>query len=346
MSPWFDTVPQDLWVWLGIVFCLSQSAMFSGLNLAFFSLNRLQLEVKASDNNKAAAKVLQMRQDSNFLLTTILWGNVGINVLLTLLSDSVLAGISSFAFSAVFITVFGEIIPQAYFSRHALKTASLLAPVLRFYQFLLFPVAKPSAILLDVWLGKEGITYMRERDLRQVIKKHIEAEEAEVDAIEGIGALNFLQIDDIPLGKEGEEIDPGSIITLPTRLDLPVLPDFEASATDPFLLQVQKPGHKWIILVNEQQQPLLVLDADGFLRAALFNQSSKFSPYDYCHRPIIITDPLQPLGDAIANLKRNRDIQCDGAIDHDILLLWTDKPRIITGADILGRLLKGINAST
>lgn len=346
MTLWFDTVPQDLWVWLAIVFCLSQSAMFSGLNLAFFSLNRLQLEVKASDNNKAAAKVLSMREDSNFLLTTILWGNVGINVLLTLLSDSVLAGLSAFAFSAVFITVFGEITPQAYFSRHALKTASLLAPVLRFYQFLLFPVAKPCALLLDAWLGKEGIIYMRERDLRQVIKKHIEADETEVDAIEGIGALNFLQIDDIPASKEGESVDPGSIIALPTRLDLPVLPEFEASADDPFLQLVQQSGRKWIVLVNEQQKPLLVLDADGFLRAALFSQTTEFSAYAFCHRPIVITDPLMPLGDVLGHMKKNRDLLCDNAIDHDIILLWTDQPRIITGADILGRLLKGINAAT
>jgi len=120
----FDT---DTLVWIGIVFCISQSAMFSGLNLAFFSLSRLQLEVEMKQGNRIAGKVLAVRQDSNFLLTTILWGNVGINVLLTLLSDSVMAGVAAFAFSTVFITVFGEILPQAYFSRNALRMASPLA---------------------------------------------------------------------------------------------------------------------------------------------------------------------------------------------------------------------------
>ncbi|WP_045860841.1 DUF21 domain-containing protein [Teredinibacter purpureus] len=344
---WLNTLPQqDLWIWLGIAFCISQSAMFSGLNLAFFSLNRLQLEVAAGDKNKAALTVLAMRQDSNFLLTTILWGNVGINVLLTLLSDSVLAGVSAFAFSTVFITLFGEITPQAYCSRHALKTASLLAPLLRFYQLLLFPVAKPCALLLDVWLGKEGITYMRERDLRQVIKKHMEADEAEVEAVEGIGALNFLQIDDIAVCNEGETLDPESIIELPTHLDLPILPDFKPSADDPFLQQVQCSGHKWVVLVNQQQQPLVVLDADGFLRAALFRPSADFQPYDYCHRPIVITNPQLPLGDVLGKLKKSHDTQCDSVIDHDIILLWSEQRRVITGADILGRLLKGIHAGT
>ena len=302
--------------------------------------------MKASDGNTAAVKVLAMRQDSNFLLTTILWGNVAINVLLTLLSDSVMAGVSAFAFSAIFITLFGEIAPQAYFSRHALKTASLLAPVLRFYQILLYPVAKPCALVLDLWLGQEGITYWRERDLRQVIKKHIESDETEVEAVEGIGALNFLSIDDIPAGREGENIDPDSIITLPTHLDLPVLPSFEASPNDPFLKKIQQSGHKWIVLVNEEQKPLLVLDADGFLRSALFKPSSDFSPYHYCHRPVLIADPQQPLGDVIGHLKTNQDPLCDNPIEHDIILLWTDQPRIITGADILGRLLKGIHSAT
>jgi CBS domain containing-hemolysin-like protein len=32
----------------------------------------------------------------------------------------------------------GEIIPQAYFSRHAMRIASLLSPILRFYQFYYF----------------------------------------------------------------------------------------------------------------------------------------------------------------------------------------------------------------
>jgi hypothetical protein len=63
---------------------------------------------------------------------------------------------------------------------------------LKLYQTLLYPVAKPSAWVLDRWLGKEGIHYFREEDLKQVIRMHIEAKEAEVDLVEGAGALNFL----------------------------------------------------------------------------------------------------------------------------------------------------------
>lgn len=213
---------QELYVWLGILFCISQSAMFSGLNLAFFSVSRLQLEMEVSHGDKTAAKILKLRQDSNFLLTTILWGNVGINVLLALLSDSVLTGAASFLFSTGFITIFGEIMPQAYFSRNAMRMASVLSPVMRFYQIILYPVSKPSALLLDGWLGREGVEYMRDNDLRKVIKQHVDAEEAEVDHVEGTGALNFLAIDEVSVLQEGELLEPESIIQLPAKLDFPL----------------------------------------------------------------------------------------------------------------------------
>jgi hypothetical protein len=31
----------------------------------------------------------------------------------------------------------------------------------------------------------------------------------------------------------------------------------------------------------------------------------------------------------------------DDVIDHDLILLWSDEKRVITGADILGRLMRG-----
>lgn len=343
----FSLTQQELYIWLGILFCISQSAMFSGLNLAFFSLNRLQLEMEVSHGHKSAQKILKLRQDSNFLLTTILWGNVGINVLLTLLSDSVLVGASAFIFSTGFITIFGEILPQAYFSRNAMKMASILSPALRFYQLVLYPVAKPSALILDGWLGKEGVEYMRDRDLRRVLKQHVEAEEAEVDHVEGIGALNFLAIDDIRVSQEGELLDPDSIISLPTKVDFPIVPDFVCESSDELLRRINRSGHNWVVLADENNQPHLILDADGALRAALFDTDKPFDIYDYCHRPLIVRDENLTLGDVIWHLKAQESLDAhhDGTIDVDVVLVWGEKPRIITGADILGRLLKGISSA-
>jgi len=336
-------MPVETITWIAIVFCISQSAIFSGLNLAFFSLSRLQLEVEANKGNKAAITVLTLRNDSNFLLATILWGNVGINVLLTMLSDSVLAGVGAFMFSTIVITVVGEITPQAYFSRNALKMGSMLAPIIRFYQFLLYPVTRPSALILDAWLGKEGITYLAESELGSIIKEHISAEEADLNHVEGIGALNFFALDEIRVTEEGEVIDPNSIIALPTKLDLPVLPDTYSGPNDPFLTMLNHSGYSWVVLTNLEGKPLLVIDADGFLRSALF-QSENFDPYNFCHRPVVITDETTSLNEAILKMKVSTSIDknFDGVIEHDVLLVWGETKRIITGADIFGRLLKGM----
>jgi metal transporter CNNM len=338
----------DSLAWFGIAFCVTQSAIFSGLNLAFFSLSRMQLDIDAEHGVKAAQRILTLRQDSNFLLTTILWGNVGINVLLTLISNSVMTGLAAFLFSTIIITFLGEIIPQAYFSRNAMRMGSLLAPVLKFYQFVLYPVAKPTAWVLDRWLGKEGIDYLRERDLKAVIKAHIEAEEAEVDHLEGIGAMNFLAIDDLTANDEGEEIDPKSILQLPSKVDFPIIPSFERDVNDSFLKSVDDSGQSWVILTDNNNKPLLALDADGFLRDAVFNTDQPCDPYDYCHRPIVTLDPDAPLGELIFQLKINEkdNKHHDGVITDDVILLWGEQKKIITGGDILGRLLKGVSSQS
>ena len=134
-----------------------------------------------------------------------------------------------------------------------------------------------------------------------------------IDHVEGTGALNFLSLDDLTVAEEGEPLDPASIVALPTNLDLPVFPPFERSHEDPFLKQIQASGRKWVILTDEQQEPHLVLDADAFLRA-----------------------------DVIEKLRVEPVHKEDDVVDKDVILIWGEEKRVITGADILGRLLRGI----
>jgi len=327
--------------WIGIGVCIVHSAVFSGLNLALFGLTRLRLEVEAGSGNHHAAGILNLRRDSHFLLTTILWGNVAFNTLLALLSNSILTGVMAFLFSTFFITFFGEILPQAYFSKHALRMGALLSPVIRFYQIVLYPVARPTARLLDKWLGQEGIRYFREHQFQEVIRKHVEAEEADIDRLEGLGALNFLALDDLPVTHEGEYLDPDSIISLPTDRGLPVFPAFKRDEEDPFLRAVQKSGRKWVTIVDPESDPVLVLDADGFLRAALF-EHAECNPMRFCHRPILVKNESIVLGEVLPRLRVQPQSPEDDVIDKDIILVWAERRRIITGADILGRLLRGI----
>jgi hypothetical protein len=316
--------------------------MFSGLNLAFFSIPRLRLEIEATNKNKAAIKVLKLREDSNFLLSTILWGNVGINVLLTLLSNSVMAGVAAFLFSTFLITFLGEIIPQAYFSRHALKLASKLSPILVFYQYLLFPVTKPSALMLNWMVGQESIHYFKEKSLAKLIHRHVVEDQAEeIDFVEGMGAINFLTLDDISADQEGKQLHPDSIISLDQRDGKPVFPEWTARENDTFLMKINRSGEKWVVITDRMDNPIWVMDADGFLRAAIFEHEG-VDPEEFCHEPILVKDRSKTLGEILRLFKIRPDSAEEFVIDQDIVLLWNPQKQIITGADILGRLLTGI----
>ena len=68
---------------------------------------------------------------------------------------------------------------------------------------------------------------------------HMRADEAEVDHVEGSGALNFLAIDDLAVAHEGEMADPAGIVALPTTdTGKPIFPTFDRSSSDSFLRQV------------------------------------------------------------------------------------------------------------
>jgi len=76
--------------------------------------------------------------------------------------------------------------------------------------------------------------------------------------------------------------------------------------------------------------------------SGLFFVCHRFNPYWHCHRPIIVRDGQTPLGQVIPRLKVNPKHSEDDVIDEDIILLWGDQGKVITGSDILGRLLRGI----
>jgi hypothetical protein len=96
-----------------------------------------------------------------------------------------------------------------------------------------------------------------------------------------------------------------------------------------------------VIIINGADQPVLVLDADHFLRDALFGEMSA-NPETYWHRPIIVTDPNTRLDSVLGRMKVKPERPGDDVIDDDLILVWGDRKRVITGSDLLGRLLRGI----
>lgn len=330
----------DALIWVGIAFCISQSALFSGSNIAVFSLSRLRLEAAAAAGDKTASSALELRRDANFTLVTILIGNVAINVALTMLADSVMAGVLAFLFSTVVITALGEIGPQAYFSRNALRVVAIFAPVLKLYRILLWPLAKPTALLLDAWVGTEAVPWFRERELRNILRYHAVNTGSEVGRVEAIGAINFLALDDLVVEDQGRPLDPASIVQLSFEQDRPVFPTIARAQDDPFILKLASARTKWVVLTDDEAQPRLLLNANALLRDLLV-LGSDVAIGDYCHRPAVVSRPTETLDKALGILATLR--AKDAGHDETVMLLWSPGvKRMITGSDVLRCLLTGM----
>ncbi len=333
----------DTLIWIGIAFCISQSALFSGSNIAVFSLSRLRLEAAAAAGDKSASSALELRRDANLTLVTILIGNVAINVLLTMLADSVLAGLLAFLFSTVLITAVGEIGPQAYFSRNALRAVAIFAPVLKLYRFLLWPIAKPTALLLDAWVGTETVPWFRERELHNILRYHADNTGSEVGRVEAIGATNFLALDDLVAQDQGQPLDPESVMRIRFDADTPVFPALDRNDKEGFLGKIAAPRKKWIVLTDGDDRPRLLLNANTFLRDFVV-LGEDVSPARYCHRPAVLTGASETLDKALGLLASHRE--ADAGHDETVILLWSQEAkRMITGSDVLRCLLSGMGKS-
>ena len=164
-------------IWLQIVFIsilLMMSGLFSGLNLGLMALDKTELKIlrnTGSDKEKRyAAKVMPVRRLGNYLLCSLLLGNVLVNSSLTLLLDDLTSGLVAILGSTMGIVIFGEIIPQAICSRHGLAIGAYTVWITKIFMAITFPMAYPISKLLDKILGKEiGAHYDRER-LKELVK--------------------------------------------------------------------------------------------------------------------------------------------------------------------------------
>lgn len=165
-----------VWIQLSIILLLLfLSGLFSGLNLGLMSLDKTELQIVencGSEQEKRFAKIIApVRKKGNFLLCTILLGNVLVNNSLTILLDNISGnGMVAVLGATLAIVVFGEIIPQAVCSRHGLEIGARTIWIVRIVQLLTFPLSFPISKLLDLILGEEmGNTYNRVR-LRELLK--------------------------------------------------------------------------------------------------------------------------------------------------------------------------------
>ncbi|CAD5113106.1 DgyrCDS2296 [Dimorphilus gyrociliatus] len=221
--------------WLQILFImclLTMSGLFSGLNLGLMSLDMTELDIIArcgdEKEKKYAKRIHPVRKRGNYLLCTILLGNVLVNNTLTiLLSDLTGSGVVAVLSSTAGIVVFGEIVPQAICSRHGLAIGAHTIWFTYFFMGVTAIASYPISKILDAVLGEEiGNFYSRDRlkELLNVTQKQIGMQYDEMKIIEGALALTQITIRDVMT-----PLDDVYMIDINRKLDFETLSEINQS---------------------------------------------------------------------------------------------------------------------
>ncbi|XP_070990908.1 metal transporter CNNM4-like isoform X1 [Oncorhynchus clarkii lewisi] len=195
-----------LWFQIILICCLLVlSGMFSGLNLGLMALDPMELRIVQScgseKEKKYARKIEPIRSKGNYLLCSLLLGNVLVNTTLTILLDDLIgSGLGAVVASTVGIVIFGEIVPQALCSRHGLAVGANTIQVTKFFMLLTFPLSFPVSKLLDVLLGQEiGTVYNREKlvEMLRVTEPYNDLVKEELNMIQGALELRSKTVESV-----------------------------------------------------------------------------------------------------------------------------------------------------
>lgn len=193
------------WIIIGIIITLVLSAIFSGMEIAFISAGKLNIEVRKNTGSKRGRIIANFFDNPNDFLSSMLVGNNISLVTFSLLLDSLLqpiigpffAQIAPAWFPETFITVFpltiittvivlifGEFLPKILFRLFANRILFLLAYPVAFFKWVLTPIS---------WL----MVNLSERFLRAILKTPTEET---VDAFTRLDLAKFVE----STGMQGE----------------------------------------------------------------------------------------------------------------------------------------------
>ncbi|MBQ3572762.1 MAG: DUF21 domain-containing protein, partial [Clostridia bacterium] len=168
------------------------SAFFSATETAFSSVNKTKLRVKAQENHKGAKNALDLAENFDKVLSTILVGNNLVNITLSSLclivftnilnGNANLAATVSTIVTTVIVLIFGEITPKMIAKEKSEGASIVLGYPIRFFMIILYPITllfTGLKFLLKKMFKLEGEEKITEEELLTIV------EEAQED-----GALN------------------------------------------------------------------------------------------------------------------------------------------------------------
>ncbi len=204
-----------------MVICVAFSAYFSATETAFSSLNKTRLKVLAEKGDKKAQRALDLSDQYDKMITSILIGNNIVNIAMAsictvlfihMMGDSG-ASVST-AVSTIVVLIFGEVMPKSLAKEMPEKFAMFSAPFLRVLMIVLTPFAFLFSLLKKLMakiIGNQDDRRMTQDELLMLVEE-VE-EEGGIDEDESALLRSAIEFND----RDTEDI-------LTHRVDLEAVP--------------------------------------------------------------------------------------------------------------------------
>lgn len=166
---------------IAMVVCVAFSAYFSATETAFTSLNRIRMKNMANDGNKKAKEVMELSDNYDNLLSTILVGNNIVNIALSSIATVMFISLYpkygatiATAVATVVVLIFGEISPKSLAKEHPERFAMFSAPFIKVLIILLTPInwifAQWKKVLAKVF-NADGVRPITEEELLTMVEE-------------------------------------------------------------------------------------------------------------------------------------------------------------------------------
>ena len=201
-------------IFIAMLALVCMSAFFSMSETVFSTCNTVKLTLLAEEGKKSAQKALWITQHYDRTITTLLVGNNIVNTTLSIISVTFFADLLinspnlvefvSVAAITIIVLIFGEITPKTIAKIYADSLALSLSYIIRFIEFLLFPI-------VIIFTGYQKLFHMKESEEDkepQVNEQELQAilddmqdegaiESNEVEMINAVLSLNDREVKDI-----------------------------------------------------------------------------------------------------------------------------------------------------
>ncbi len=189
------------------------SGFFSGAETSFSSLNKVKLKAKMKDGkpNKKIKRALELSENYDVVLSTVLIGNNIVNIACTSLAtlfftgllgdNSDLGATVSTIVMTIVVLIFGEVTPKTFAKERAESVAIAIAPIVKFFIVIFTPLNfffRGWKFLMNKVFKSSGVDTVTEEELKTYVDEAHTG--GEIDENESELIRSSIEFDDIDVG--------------------------------------------------------------------------------------------------------------------------------------------------